>query len=79
MIKYYPDKTTILNRFRLLPQQECDNEWFVRYISEHSVRKTSEGWRWKFDDSMFNSLKDCLDINSLLDVLPYLFMGQIAC
>ena len=57
MIKYYPDKTTILKRFRLLPEQECLNDWFVRYISEHSVRKTNEGWRWKFDDSMFNSLE----------------------
>ena len=57
MIKYYPDKTTILKRFRLLPEQECFNDWFVRYISEHSVRKTNEGWRWKFDDSMFNSLE----------------------
>jgi pimeloyl-ACP methyl ester carboxylesterase len=57
MIKYYPDKTTILKRFRLLPQQDCNNDWFVRYISEHSVRQTSEGWRWKFDDSMFNSLE----------------------
>jgi len=57
MIKYYPDKTTILKRFRLLPEQECLNDWFVRYISEHSVRKTEEGWRWKFDDSMFNSLE----------------------
>jgi pimeloyl-ACP methyl ester carboxylesterase len=57
MIKYYPNKTTILKRFRLLPEQECLNDWFVRYISEHSVRKTNEGWRWKFDDSMFNSLE----------------------
>ena len=57
MIKYYPDKATILKRFRLLPEQGCLNDWFVRYIAEHSVRKTDEGWRWKFDDSMFNSLE----------------------
>ena len=57
MIKYYPDKTTILKRFRLLPEQECLNDWFLRYISEYSVRETDDGWRWKFDDSMFNSLE----------------------
>ena len=57
MIKYYPDKATILKRFRLLPQQECFNKWFVRYIAEHSVKETEKGWRWKFDDSMFNSLE----------------------
>ena len=38
MIKYYSDKTTILKRFRLLPQQECENEWFVRYIAD--IKKT---------------------------------------
>ena len=56
-IKYYPNKNIILERFRLLPQQECLNEWFVRFIAEHSVKETTEGWRWKFDDTMFNSLE----------------------
>ena len=57
MIKYYPDKVSILKRFRLLPSQECLNGWFVRYIAEHSIKETDEGWRWKFDDAMFNGLE----------------------
>ena len=57
MIKYYPEKRIILERFRLLPQQDCNNDWFMRYIADHSVKETDEGWRWKFDDSMFNSLE----------------------
>ena len=57
MIKYYPDKVSILKRFRLLPQQECLNDWFVRYIAEYSIKETKEGWRWKFDDAMFNGLE----------------------
>ena len=56
-IKYYPDKNTILKRFRLMPRQECSNEWFLRYIAEYSVKDTEKGWRWKFDDNMFNSLE----------------------
>ena len=56
-IKYYPDKNTILKRFRLMPSQECLNEWFLRYIAEYSVKDTAKGWRWKFDDNMFNSLE----------------------
>ena len=36
MIKYYSDKITILNRFRLMPKQDCKNDWFVRYIAEYS-------------------------------------------
>ena len=39
-IKYYPDKSTILKRFRLMPSQECSNEWFLRYIAEYSVKDT---------------------------------------
>ena len=57
MIKYYPDKVSILKRFRLLPQQECLNDWFVRYIAEYSIKETDKGWRWKFDDAMFNGLE----------------------
>ena len=56
-IKYYPDKKTILQRFRLMPTQECKNDWFLRYIAEYSVRDVEDGWRWKFDDLMFNSLE----------------------
>ena len=56
-IKHYADKITILERFRLMPKQECNNTWFLRYIAEYSVKETSDGWRWKFDDLMFNSLE----------------------
>ena len=56
-IKHYPDKITILERFRLMPKQTCQNTWFLRYIAEYSVKETKDGWRWKFDDLMFNSLE----------------------
>ena len=56
-IKHYPDKITILERFRLMPEQTCHNTWFLRYIAEYSVKETRDGWRWKFDDLMFNSLE----------------------
>jgi pimeloyl-ACP methyl ester carboxylesterase len=48
LIKYYPDKKTILGRFRLMPKQECENDWYLRYVAEYSVKQTEEGWRWKF-------------------------------
>jgi pimeloyl-ACP methyl ester carboxylesterase len=56
-IKHYPEKITILERFRLMPEQTCHNTWFLRYIAEYSVKETQDGWRWKFDDLMFNSLE----------------------
>ena len=73
MIKYYPEKRTILERFRLLPQQDCNNDWFMRYIADHSVKETDEGWRWKFDDSMFNSLERLFGYKFTFDC-PALFI-----
>ncbi len=57
MIKFYPDKITILKRFRLMPKQECINDWYLRYIAEHSIKETQEGWRWCFDDLLFTNLE----------------------
>ena len=57
MIRYYPDKNTILNRFKLMPSQECLNDWYVRYIAEYSIKQTKDGWRWRFDEVVFTSLE----------------------
>ena len=56
-IKYYSSKKEILSRFRLMPPQECKNDWYLRFIAEFSIKETSDGWRWKFDDRLFRSLK----------------------
>ena len=56
-IKYYPDKVSIIERFRLMPPQDCENGWDLRYIAEHSVFDVEEGWRWRFDDKLFASLR----------------------
>jgi len=56
-IKYYPDKISIIERFRLMPPQDCENGWYLRYIAEQSVFDVEEGWRWRFDDKLFASLR----------------------
>ena len=56
-IKYYPDKVSMIERFRLMPPQDCDNGWYLRYIAEHSILNTEEGWRWRFDDKLFATLR----------------------
>ncbi len=76
MIKYYPEKKTILERFRLLPQQDCENDWFMRYIADHSVKRTEKGWRWKFDDSMFNSLERLFGYKFTFDCPALFIHGQ---
>ena len=56
-IKYYPDKVSIIKRFRLMPPQDCENFWYLRYIAEHSICNNKEGWRWRFDDKLFATLR----------------------
>lgn len=47
--RQYPDKETILSRFRLAPQQPCENKFLLDHVAEHSVIQEAEGWVWKFD------------------------------
>ena len=56
-IKYYEDKVSILKRFRLMPLQDCENSWYLRYIAEHSIQEVESGWRWRFDDKLFATLR----------------------
>ena len=49
----YESREAAVSRFRLLPDQPCDNDFILRYIAEHSVRRTEDGWTWKFDDKVF--------------------------
>ena len=55
-IKTYPDRESILERFRLTPEQECANEYLVRYIAEWSIKEADNGYQWKFDDTIFDKL-----------------------
>lgn len=36
-------------RFRLAPEQPCDNEYLMQYMAYHSLQQTPAGWCWKFD------------------------------
>ena len=49
----YPDLESALARFRLIPDQPCDNRYIVDYIARHSLHETPEGWTWKFDPKVF--------------------------
>lgn len=55
-IKTYPTKESILERFRLTPEQECENEFLVEYIAEWSIKEANNGYQWKFDDTIFDKL-----------------------
>lgn len=52
--KIYPDLETAMGRFRLQPEQPCENEFLFKYLAYHSLKKVEGGWTWKFHPSIFN-------------------------
>ncbi|CAM3458064.1 alpha/beta fold hydrolase [Mycobacterium colombiense] len=51
--KLYRTKDEILARFTAVPSQELILPYVRQHIAADSVRKTSEGWIWKFDPAIF--------------------------
>jgi pimeloyl-ACP methyl ester carboxylesterase len=47
--RHYPSFEIAVERFRLMPPQDCANEYLVEFIARHSVRRAAAGWTWKFD------------------------------
>ena len=54
--KVYPDLTAALARFRLLPEQPCDNVWLVDHVARGSLKQTGEGFAWRFDPDIWARL-----------------------
>ncbi len=53
--RHYADFETALSRFRLMPEQTCENTFLVEHIGRRSIKHEPEGWTWKFDgNSMQN-------------------------
>lgn len=48
-LNVYPDLATAMGRFRLLPDQPCENAYLFNHIARHSLRQVDGGWCWKFD------------------------------
>lgn len=52
--KVYPDRESAIARFRLFPEQPCENAFILRYVAEQSVRALEGGgFTWKFDPVAF--------------------------
>jgi pimeloyl-ACP methyl ester carboxylesterase len=51
--RIYPDLASALARFRLAPDQPCENHYIVDYIARKSLAKVDSGWTWKFDPSIW--------------------------
>jgi pimeloyl-ACP methyl ester carboxylesterase len=78
-----------LARFRLMPPQDCRNQYLLDYIGRHSLTQIDGGWTWKFDDGLFrkfefgdNMHEDLARLTCRVGVMygddSYLFTQEIA-
>ena len=68
--KLYPDFATARQRFRLIPEQPCDNDFIFDHVARHSIKAVEGGWTWKFtqnpwhattfDSSLWRRVRDTL-------------------
>jgi pimeloyl-ACP methyl ester carboxylesterase len=54
--KVYKDLAAALARFRLLPEQPCDNVWLIDHIARGSLKAVDDGWTWHFDPGIWAKL-----------------------
>lgn len=52
----YPDFAAAASRFRLMPPQDCKNDYILDHIARHSLMEVAGGWTWKFDDRLFEKI-----------------------
>ena len=51
--KTYPDLDTAVAHFHLQPPQPCENAFIVDFVARRSLRRSNDGWAWKFDPKVF--------------------------
>lgn len=53
--RIYPTIKDALARFRLAPEQPCENDYIVDFIARKSLKPVEGGLTWKFDPSLWTS------------------------
>jgi len=56
--RIYPDYEQAAARFRLAPDQPCENDFLMEYMAYHSLKQVDEGWVWKFDPAILSPDND---------------------
>lgn len=64
--RMYDSFAAAKSRFRLFPEQPCDNAYIVEHIAKHSIKETAGGWCWKFDPKVYSRF----DYASLFAIQP---------
>jgi len=64
--KVYDTFPEIKKKFRLIPEQSCENKFILDYIAEKSIVEVQDGWSWKFDDQIHNRV----EFNNIMKEVP---------
>lgn len=58
--KVYESLELAMSRYRLAPEQPCDNDFLFEYMAFHSLKQVDGGYVWKFDPKVLSPdrLKD---------------------
>ena len=54
--KVYPDMESAIARYRLVPDQRCENKFILDYLARTSLREIEAGYTWKFDPQVFRRI-----------------------
>jgi len=78
--KTYPDLEKAITHFHLVPPQPDPPAYILRHVATQSLRKTPEGWCWKFDPRVFIrfSLKPMSDYLADARSRVALFRGELS-
>jgi pimeloyl-ACP methyl ester carboxylesterase len=78
--KAYPDLSTAMAHFRLIPEQPCEHGFILEHIARHSLTQTEAGWNWKFDPKVFlrASLKPVRDYLTKVRCRVALMRGEFS-
>jgi pimeloyl-ACP methyl ester carboxylesterase len=68
--KVYATREEARSRYRLVPDQPCDNHFIIDYIASHSLMEVEGGYTWKFDPKIYRNVTP----RSMHELLP-----QVGC
>lgn len=66
--KVYATREEARSRYRLVPDQPCDNDFIIDYVASHSMMAVEGGFTWKFDPKIYRNVRP----RAMHELLPQL-------
>jgi pimeloyl-ACP methyl ester carboxylesterase len=67
--RIYPDLATACARFRFVPDEPPIEPRIMQHIALHSIRQQSDGFTWKFDDTVIGNVGELVAEGELLSAM----------